>query len=84
MSLIQRCPLRGVPLASYPGLPSQLATAAKKAVREGLGTRLGFHCTLMESYSSADDRFPPVTNTGKHTLLRLNQPNVNFPEVLLL
>ena len=38
-------------VASYPGLPSQLflqpwkkalfSTAAKKAVREGLGTRLG-------------------------------------------
>ena len=40
-------------IASYPGLPSQLffSTAAKKAVREGLGTRLNeFPCDTILCY----------------------------------
>ena len=68
-------------IASYPGLPSQLfsqpwqkawfATAAKKAVREGLGTRLirlhSWHSiciliTIISTIAESDDAILPTLN----------------------
>ena len=47
-------------VASYPGLPSQLfSTAAKRAVREGLGMRLARQCCGGSSDTSVSQASKP-------------------------